>query len=160
MKTTQAARPPQTPSAEGKEKHLPLANEQGDAYLEAIDTLATKVAEVGSRQPAGEFLVALAVEKPEEENAHLEIAVLDGADRRFVPGLSVRLTIRAGDGTDVGAFELPFLWHPWVYHHGKNVMLPGDGRSTFGVHIDIPTFPRSEVPRGARPRTAADSTSG
>ena len=31
-------------------------------------------------------------QEPEAENAHIEITVLDGSDKRFVPGLTVAVT--------------------------------------------------------------------
>jgi hypothetical protein len=54
-------------------------------------------------------------EVPTEANAHLEIAVADAADGRFVPALDISLTVLEGD-QELFTITMPFLWHPYLYH--------------------------------------------
>ena len=153
-------------SNEAKPEQLQLARDQGDALMKALDYMANEEAHSGGRKAAGEYLVAyaceeaeglwrmqdgeLVYEKPETENAHIEIAVLDGADHRFIPGLEVHLTVLDSDGNEVGTHEQPFLWHPWLYHYGRNWELPGSGRYAFHVRIEPPTFMRHDPKNGQR----------
>jgi len=64
---------------------------------------------------------------PQSENAHIEVVVADGADGRFIPGLLVHATLRDAQSQEIGSYELPFLWHSWLYHYGRNVEVPGAG---------------------------------
>nr|MDQ6925353.1 iron transporter [Candidatus Eremiobacteraeota bacterium] len=43
-----------------------------------------------------------------------------------------------------------FLWHPGLYHYGKNLEVPGDGRYTLLVEIAAPSFPRHDKKNGRR----------
>ncbi|HEX2253338.1 MAG TPA: iron transporter [Thermoanaerobaculia bacterium] len=74
----------------------------------------------------------------------------DGADHRFVPGLDVEVTVLTADGTELGTEKLPFLWHPWLYHYGRNWQLPGDGEYTLRVRIAAPNFGRHDKENGKR----------
>ncbi len=62
--------------------------------------------------------------EPGDENLHVEIAVRDGADGRFVPALRVTATLVDADGTELGEHEHPLLWHPMIYHYGRNWKVP------------------------------------
>ena len=149
------------------EKQLELAGKAGDAYHEALEYMATEVAHTGGTEQAGDYIVGFAQEEaegmyvlkgegelewqePGDENCHLEIAVCDGADRRFVPHLTVRATLTAEDGTEVGPTEVPFLWHPGLFHYGQNLEVPGDGTYTIDVEIEPPTFMRHDEKNGDR----------
>ncbi|RBI63345.1 hypothetical protein DMJ13_02035 [halophilic archaeon] len=156
----------QRPSDEVDEKQLELAREEGDAYHEALQYMATEVAHTGDTQEAGDFLVGIAQEEaegmyrptddglewvePDEENCHLEVAVADAADHRFVPELTVRATLESEDGEEVGPFEVPFVWHPGLHHYGKNVEVPGDGSYDVHVEVDAPAFMRHDETNGDR----------
>lgn len=89
-------------------------------------------------------------EEPEEENVHVEVAVRDGADGRFIPGLTVYATLIDGSGDEVGTHQQPFLWHPYLYHYGRNWVVPGDGEYTLRVQIDAPDFMRHDEVNGKR----------
>lgn len=157
--------PPQVPSDEAKAEQLRLAEEQGDAYGRALGLMTHKVAH-GGQTRAGEYLVGWAVEEaegmyvpqggklvwqePQEENAHVEISVRDGADGRFLPGLTVHATLLDPDGNEVGTHLQPFLWHPWIFHYGRNWRVPCDGKYTLRVRIDMPNFPRHDKRNGCR----------
>jgi hypothetical protein len=165
--TTEARTPPMDPtSSEADEEQLDLARAQGEAYRRALEHMATRVAHDGGTKPAGEYLVGYAIEEaegvyawqdgelvwqePGEENLHVEVAVCDGADGRFVPGLRVQVTLVAPDGTEVGTHEQPMLWHPMLYHYGRNWVVPGDGPHTLRVRIDPPPFMRHDEVNGLR----------
>ena len=165
--------PPMDPSTdEADERQLALAREQGDAYRRALDHMATEVAEDGGTQRAGDYLVGYAVEEaegmdrmtdgrlewqqPGDDNLHVEIAVCDAADGRFVPCLEVTATLVDPDGTEVGTHEHPLLWHPMLYHYGRNWKVPRDGTYTLRVHVEPPGFMRHDEINGKRFTEAVD----
>ncbi len=164
-KTTKSNKPPMQSSNEAKEEQLKMAKDQGQAYQKALENMANKEAH-GETKAAGNFQVSYAVEKaegmyhkmdgsliwkePDQENAHIEIAVQDGADLRFIPGLNVSVTVLDNAGKEIGAHQQPFLWHPWLFHYGRNWELPGDGEYTLRVHIDAPDFMRHDKKNGQR----------
>lgn len=163
--TTEEHKPPMKTSDEAKQEQLEMAKEQGQAYKKALEHMATKEAH-GETKPAGNYLVSYAVEsaegmyhlmdgglvwrEPKTENAHIEIAVQDGADMRFIPGLNVHVTVIDETNSEIGTHQQPFLWHPWLYHYGRNWELPGDGVYTLRVHIDAPEFMRHDKENGKR----------
>jgi hypothetical protein len=167
MTSSTEHRPPTDPSSsEADEQQLQLAREQGDAYGRALKHMVTEVAENGGEKAAGPYRVAYAVEEaegmyawsdgelvwqePSAENLHVEIAVRDGADGRFVPGLCVTATLLTDDGEEIGTHEHPLLWHPMIYHYGRNWKVPHDGAYTLRVHIDPPRFMRHDEINGKR----------
>jgi len=154
-------------SSEATAEQLDLARKQGDAYQESLQYMIDKVVANGGMQEAGEYLIAFAQEsaeglyhlegegqlvwkEPESENCHIEIAVCDKADRRFIPGLRVELTIIPERGNPIGPMQVPFLWHPGLYHYGRNITLPGTGNYTLRVRVDPPKFGRHDKTNGAR----------
>ncbi|MGD9508417.1 MAG: iron transporter [Geminicoccaceae bacterium] len=155
------------PSGEADRRQLELAAEEGDAYQRALTYMVEKVADTGGRKEAGQYIVGFAQERaegmyhlrgeddlqwvePGDENCHLEIAVCDAGDRRFIPGLEIEAMLTAADGTRIGPFEVPFLWHPGLYHYGRNVEVPGDGHYTLTVKIAPPRFMRHDRANGRR----------
>lgn len=163
---TKAKEPPMETTEEAKKRHLKMAREQGTVLGRAFAEMANNVAQRGEEKAAGHYLVGYAIEKPEgmyevqdgelkwqepqEENVHIEISVRDGADRRFVPALDVELTVLDAEGQTVGTHRQPFIWHPWLYHYGRNWKLPRDGAYTFRVKIAMPGFPRHDKENGKR----------
>jgi uncharacterized protein involved in high-affinity Fe2+ transport len=153
-------------SEEAKENHILLAKKQGQAFKVALDEMTQNVAQTGMEKKAGHYMVGYAVERPEgmyhvrqgelhwqepeDENIHIEISVRDGADGRFIPALDVKLTVLKADGEMVGTHQQPFLWHPWLYHYGRNWKLPGSGKYTFKINIDMPKFHRHDKENGCR----------
>lgn len=167
MTDEQTTRPPMDPDTdEADEQQLDLARRQGDAYAEAVQHMVDKVAQTGGQQRAGDYLIGFAVEEaegmyamhdgeltwqePEDENLHIEVVVQDGSDRRFVPGCDVTVTVIDADGTEVGTHEQPLLWHPMIYHYGRNWTVPGDGTYTLRVHVAPPRFMRHDETNGRR----------
>lgn len=163
---SQTNRPPMKPSGEANEHQLNLARKQGKCLEEAVKHMMEKVAHDGEEKPAGDYLVGYAVEEaeglyhykdrelvweyPDEENVHVEVAVRDRADGRFIPGLTVHATLFDADGNKIGSHDLPFLWHSWLYHYGMNWKVPGDGTYKLHVRIEPPTFPRHDKENGKR----------
>lgn len=159
--------PPAKPSDEADRNQLKLAKEEGSAYFRSLQYMANEVADNGATQQCGDMIVAFAQEEAEGmymmkdgklvwtepadgENCHFEVAVLDATDKRFIPGLDVTLTVMTEDGTVVGAEHMPFLWHPGLYHYGRNWALPGDGRYTLRIEFPAPDFPRHDKTNGKR----------
>jgi hypothetical protein len=167
--------PPMDPNTdEADAKQLDLARQQGESYRRALEHMANDVAQDGGMQPAGEYLIGYAVEEaegmyewengelvwhdPDGENLHVEIAVCDAADGRFVPGLKVTGTLVDPDGNEVGSHEHPLLWHPMLYHYGRNWAVPADGAYTLHVRVEPPTFMRHDEVNGCRFKDVVETT--
>jgi hypothetical protein len=159
--------PPMDPKTdEADPTQLALARAQGDAYKQALEHMAKNVAHDGGTKEAGQYRIAYAVEEaegmyewgadelswrePDGENLHVEVSVCDRADGRFVPGLRVTATLVTPDGEELGPHEQPLLWHPMIYHYGRNWKVPGEGEYTLRVHVDPPTFMRHDEVNGKR----------
>jgi hypothetical protein len=166
MAQNEARTPPMKPSKEATEETLQMAREQGKTLEKALKHMTQEEAHDGGEVAAGDYLVGYAVEEaeglhmprsgtlewvePTEENCHLEISVRDGADGRFVPGLEVTATLVDSQGQTVGTHKQPFVWHPWLYHYGRNWTVPGDGVYTLHVRIEPPAFHRHDKLNGRR----------
>lgn len=155
------------PSDEANKKQLEIARKEGAAYQEALQVMATEVADTGGTQKAGDYIVGFAQERaegmyhlrgpgelewvePTDENCHLEVSVSDAGDGRFIPYLTIHATLTKDGGERVGPVEVPFLWHPGLYHYGINLKVPGDGQYTLQVRIEPPTFMRHDQVNGKR----------
>ncbi len=162
---TRPTDPPMEESDEAEPEELDLARAQGSAYVEALEHMVENVADAGAQQHAGDYIVAIAHEEAEgmyrlrdgelewhepEGNIHIEISVRDAADNRFIPGLNVELTLLDEHGEEVGTETMPFLWHPWLFHYGRNWQIPGDGEYTLRIRIDPPEFMRHDEKNGRR----------
>lgn len=166
-------RPPMEKSEEAKPEQLDMARSQGEEYVQALHHMSQKEADDGGEQRAGDYVITYAIEKaegmyqlrngelawekPVDENIHIEISVRDGADHRFIPGLEVYVTVLTADGEEVGRHRQPFLWHPWLYHYGRNWKVPGDGSYTLHVEIEAPDFPRHDPKNGRRYASHAET---
>lgn len=159
-------KPPMEKSDEAKLEQLDLAREQGKTYVTALKEMSKKEADSGGEKKAGNYVVAYAVEnaegmyklkdgelkwqKPGKKNSHIEISVRDGADDRFIPQLDVTVTVLDESGKEIGSHKQEFLWHPWLFHYGRNWELPGDGKYTLKVDIKAPKFMRHDKKNGLR----------
>ena len=169
------SQPVERPSDEADRHQLALASQEGEAYHRSLLYMAHEVAHSGDMKRAGDYIVAYAQEKaegmyrpgrggtlewiePEGENCHLEVSVSDAGDQRFIPGLSIDVTLTTKAGETLGPFEMPFLWHPGLYHYGRNIKVPGNGRYTLTVRIAAPTFPRHDRINGRRYAEDVDVT--
>lgn len=158
--------PVKTASEEADQRQLDLARGEGEAYQRSLKYMIEEVAHTGAMKEAGEYVVGIAQEEaegmyqlqdgdlefvePTAENCHLEVAVADVADGRFVPHLDVTAEITGADGATVGPVELPFLWHPGLYHYGSNLTVSGDGTYDVRVRIEPPSFGRHDRTNGDR----------
>lgn len=88
--------------------------------------------------------------EPGEANLHVEVSVRDASDGRFLPGAGVFATLIDPEGEEVGTHEQPLLWHPMIYHYGRNWTVPVDGAYTLRVRVEPPTFPRHDDVNGCR----------
>jgi hypothetical protein len=162
--TTQPETPPTEESNEAEPDQLAVAKAQGKAYGKALQAMADESG--AENQRAGEYLVTFVQEDaegmyglddgelvwheaPEDANAHLEIAVSDAADGRFVPGLDITLALLA-EGRELFSTEMPFLWHPFLYHYGSNIKVSGEGPYSVRVRIEAPTYMRHDPINGKR----------
>jgi hypothetical protein len=162
---TDTTTPPMKASEESTEEQLKLATLQGEAYAKALAGMDKESGADVTR--AGEYEVAIVVENaegmwhlespgnlvwknPTDENAHVEVAVRDAADGRFIPGLTVHVTLTGPDGEEIGTHEQPMLWHPWLYHYGRNWVVPGEGEYRVKVQIEAPMFMRHDHENGRR----------
>lgn len=159
-------------SDESSVTEIGIAKAEGVAYGAALEYLTKVEASDSGETRAGDYTVAYSIENaegmyhmedgrlvwhdPAEENCHLEIAVRNAADGRFVPCLKIQATVSEPSGEVIGSHEMPFLWHPWIYHYGRNWVIPHDGAYTLRVHIDAPTFPRHDLRNGDRFAEAVD----
>jgi len=153
-------------SEEADARGLELGRRQGEALGETIRHMIGDIAQRGAEVRSGEYLVGYAVEKaegvyvarggklqweePGEENLHIEAWVRDAADGRFLPGLKLRVSVTAEDGREIGTHEHPLLWHPYLYHYGRNWKLPADGRYRLKISFEAPGFPRHDRKNGKR----------
>lgn len=158
--------PPMQKSDEATPDQLDLAREQGKTYTQALQHMVRYEADTGGEKKVGQYIVAYAVENAEgmyqlldgefqwqesgSNNCHIEISVRDGADQRFIPGLKVTVTVMDQDGKEIGSHVQEFLWHPWLYHYGRNWRVPGDGLYTLQVQIEAPKFMRHDKKNGLR----------
>jgi hypothetical protein len=167
MRTSEIDRPPMDPNtSEATAKQLDLACAQGEAYGRALQHMIAHVADDGGERPAGQYLIGYAVEKaegmyiwdgaelgwhePGDGNLHLEVSVRDASDGRFVPDVGVHATLIAPDGQEVGTHEQPLIWHPMLYHYGRNWQVPADGEYRLIVRVEPPTFLRHDEINGRR----------
>ena len=153
-------------SKEADKRGLELGREQGEAMTRTIRHMIHDVADCGGEIATGEYLIGFAVEEaegvyelkdgelrwlaPEDENVHIEVSVQDKADGRFIPGLDVEVTVIAEDGREIGSHKHPFLWHPYLYHYGRNWRVPSSGNYRFRVRFDAPRFMRHDRANGRR----------
>lgn len=140
---------------------------QGEAYNEALRIMCEEV-DAGEAVHKDEFIIHLLAEEaegmyspkndnspewkvPEKKfNKHIEIAVQDKDDYRMIPDLKIRCAIRDKDGNGLEEYEMPFLWHPFLFHYGSNVELPGEGEYTFSITIQQPQFGRHDEVNGKK----------
>lgn len=153
-------------TSEATAEQLDLAQAQGAAYGRALEYVTGTVAHDGGERRAGDYLIGYAVEEaegmyewagsglvwrePGESNLHVEVAVRDAGDGRFVPGPRVLATLIDPGGEEVSTHEQHLLWRPMIYHYGRNWTAPSDGEYTPRVRVEPPTFMRHDEVNGRR----------
>lgn len=159
-----------------KEKQT-AAQDQGKTYDKALDLLSEDV-DVCVGLKKDDYIITLGCEEaegtyyPEGDDAlrwqppaqnlnkHIEITVQDAGDHRFVPGLKLRCTLKDGGGNGLGEFEVPFQWHPFIFHYGTDIELPGEGDFSFSLTIAQPQFARHSRTHGERYKSAVQAYFG
>lgn len=162
------AGPNEVPSDEADENQLRIAREEGAVYQKALKYMVEEVADNGALRTVGDYRIGIAQEEaegmyrlvgegqlewqePQGENCHLEVSISDAGDHRFVPGLSIEVTLTPkSGGAPVGPIQVPFLWHPGLYHYGANLTVPGDGTYDVKVVIAPAEFMRHDKRNGDR----------
>jgi hypothetical protein len=161
-------------SDEADARGLELGRKEGEAFGQILKHMLEDVADGGEEIAHGDYLIAYAFEKaegmyvprdgklewmaPERENIHIEIAVRDRADGRMLPALDVEVTLTDEKGKDVGTHKQPLLWHPYLYHYGRNWVIPGDGAYSLRVRFPAPQFHRHDKTNGRRFAEGAEVT--
>ncbi len=160
-------KPPERRSDEADKNQLRMAKAEGAAYQKSLAYMAKDVADAGGKKRAGDYIVGYAQEraegmyalsgdgtlkwsKPDGKNCHLEISVSDAGDKRFIPYLDIKATLTGPDGKTIGPLRIPFVWHPGLYHYGRNITVPGDGKYALKVDIAPPKFMRHDKVNGKR----------
>jgi hypothetical protein len=151
------------------QRQLHLARAQGDAYAAAVDHL------VGGRRTerrAGDYWIGYAVEpaqgmyewlgdglswrEPDQSDVHIEITLRDAGDGRFVPGARISVTVIDPENREIGTHVHPMVWHPLVYHYGRDWPAGPAGRYRLRVQIEPPRFMRHDQLNGARLSSPAE----
>ncbi|MGH3002648.1 MAG: iron transporter [Gaiellaceae bacterium] len=158
--------PPMRTSEESSRDQLELARRQGEALQAALEEMNEESDSGVLTQKAGDYEIGLAVEEaegmwqwqdgelrwqnPRDENCHVEVCVRDRADGRFIPGLEVAVTLIDPDGAESEPQQQPFLWHPWLYHYGRNWRVAGAGEYRIRIRVEPPRFMRHDHENGRR----------
>jgi hypothetical protein len=153
-------------SDEATQEQLEMAKEQGRVLGKALDHMISQVADDGQETTVGPYRVGYAIEEaegmyhwqdgelvwqePERENVHIEVSVRDAVDGRFIPNLNIHVRLIDSNKNDVGYHQQPFVWHPWLYHYGRNWHIPEEGDYRMEIHIKAPDFPRHDEKNGNR----------
>jgi hypothetical protein len=164
--------PAQRLSEEADAAQLRLAREQGAAYLKGLGAMNGEADSGVHVLRCGDYEIGVAVEEaegmwcwsggvlrwknPVDTNCHVEVTVRDAADGRFLPGLTVLATLVDPEGRVLGPHAQPFVWHPWLFHYGRNWDVPMSGMYSEHVHVDPAPFPRHDSENGRRFEEPAD----
>ena len=159
-------------SDESSRVEIVVGKSEGKAYGAALAYLSMVEASDSGEQIVGDYAIAYAIEEaeglyhardgklrwhePKQENCHVEVSVRSAADGRFLPGLNVHAALIDSSGKEVGSHPLPFLWHPWIYHYGRNWKVARDGDYRLRIHVDAPDFPRHDRVNGKRFQESVD----
>ena len=143
-----------------------LVKNQGDAYQASYDMLMEEDPHVGKE--VNDYFVTASFEPAEgmyipdidksliwrppsdEDNQHVEVIVRDRKDKRFIPQLLISMKLYDKNQKIVFNKEIPFIWHPFVYHYGTNGSIPDEGVYVPEVTIAMPLFHRHDEVRGER----------
>jgi hypothetical protein len=152
-------------SVEEKEKKKTLALAQGDTYALALVEMQEE--DVHASVEIEDYIISIACEDAEGmymyndgklewmiphegDNQHFEVVVQDKEDKRFIPGLEVHATLFDEHKKEVAKMEVPFIWHPFLFHYGINCKIPKAGKYTAEIFIKKPSFHRHDEEVGNR----------
>lgn len=143
-----------------------LAQQQGQTYREALRHMIDQ-SPAGSVQQVRDMVIGfvqtpaegiyvtnaegeLEWMDPRDANCHLMVAVMDTDDHRFIPYCDVNATIFGENNDTHGPWDIPFTWHPYLYHYGRNIALPGDDTYDVRIQVNPLMFPRHDRENGNR----------
>lgn len=142
-----------------------VAKAQGIAFSLALNEM--KKQDTHAAKEVDDYIVSMACENAEgmymfnnddklewqipgeEKNQHIEIVVQDKEDKRFIPSLEIHCKL-SDENKQVAEFNIPFVWHPFLYHYGANITIPKEGMYSAEVTIKKPTFGRHDETYGKR----------
>jgi hypothetical protein len=137
-----------------------LARAEGEAIAGPLSEMLRGAGARGSRARSADYDVAVVVERARDywgvragklsyvsadsssAMNHIGVSVRDVATGRLIPELSVRVTVLNSRRKEIGTYEMPFMWDPWLNHYGLNVPALGEGRYTIRVRAEAPAFRR------------------
>jgi hypothetical protein len=150
--TPQAKAPEAIPAKGGDTEWSRLAQHQGKADTAILDWVLGNSGPLKGDARSGELRVAFTITPAEgwwdkagggklawhdapDGNVHLRIFVLDAADGRLVPGLSVSATLVDANGNEQSV-PADFGWYPLINAYGGNIPLDTDSSYTLRVTVD------------------------
>ena len=68
----------------------------------------------------------------------------------MIPGLDIEVTLTGATGKEIGTHTQPLLWHPYLYHYGRNWIIPGDGSYSLRGRFPTPQSHRHDKTNGKR----------
>ena len=145
------------------------AAEEGEAVGKELSWVAREESAASGALAAGDYLVTYLITPADDfydleaaqssspahhttvqpGSAHVSVVVRDAADGRSVPGLDVKVTLRASNGVATRTGALPFGWHPVLNRYGDNMILP-HGPFAVEVRIARPMYARHDSVNGNR----------
>lgn len=148
-----------------KIEKIKLATDQGETYELALEKM--KEEDVHASIEFEDYIISVCCEKAEgmymqhdndlrwmiphrEDNQHVEIVVQDKDDKRFLPGLNIFCTLYNEKMEEIAILNIPFIWHPFLFHYGMNCKIPGKGSYTVKVTVLKPMFHRHDEVMGKR----------
>ncbi len=147
-------------------KKQQLAIDQGVTFKAALDLMREDTANASNE--IDDYIVTLACEEAEgmymvqqdgslmweipdpEDNLHLEVAVQDKLDGRFLPHLEVSCKLLDESDQITEEKTVPFIWHTFLFHYGTNWQIPKEGEYTGVITIKQPHFHRHDEVAGKR----------
>jgi hypothetical protein len=148
----------------GTEEQARLAQQQGKADTAVLDWVLANSGPLAGNTRAGGLRIAYTITPAEgwwdragadkltwhdapDDNVHLRIFVLDLADGRLVPGLSLHATLTDANGNQQSV-PADFGWYPLINAYGGN--LPLDADSSYTLRVTVDPLPSSHVSAGNR----------
>lgn len=155
-----SAKPVDRGATESAQVEWHLAREQGDAYGDALQRATQLAAGDSGERRTGDYWITYLLDsprriyswaegkpswqEPEGANLYVGIAVRDASDGRFIPAMSVGVTLTDEAGKVVGAGEQRLVWDPLAHQYGRNWKVHGAGPHSMCVRIEPPSSVQSD----------------